>query len=92
MSLPEARAEAIAARFAAAGLSPRVMDHGSHTCVEADVPDSVAAEAWQELVTVLDQADSFGLFSGRSGCTAWATVRKETPATEQAVRGHGRQL
>ncbi|WP_432092303.1 hypothetical protein [Streptomyces sp. bgisy100] len=84
----DVRVDAIAARFSAAGRTPRVKDHGDHTCIEIGVPPSVSAEAWTELVTVLEVADWFGLVSGRSGGTVWAAISK-TPATVATVRGHG---
>ncbi|NBM17491.1 hypothetical protein [Streptomyces sp. GC420] len=90
MSLSEARADGIAARFSAAGFTPRMRDHDDHTCIETDIPYPVTAEAWGQLVTVLETADWFGFVSGGSGRIAWAAVSKETPATGIGVRGHGR--
>ncbi|KNE79645.1 MULTISPECIES: hypothetical protein [Streptomyces] len=88
MPLPEARADGIAARFSAAGFTPRVEDHDDHTCVETDIPDPVTAEAWGRLVTVLETADRFGFVSSESGRIAWAAVSKKTPGTVTDVRGH----
>ncbi|MCD9144339.1 hypothetical protein [Streptomyces albireticuli] len=64
----------------------------SHTFIETTVPDPVSAEAWRELLEVLETADAFGLVDGRSGRVAWAAIDRETPATANAARGHGHQL
>ncbi|GAA0462540.1 hypothetical protein GCM10009544_26280 [Streptomyces stramineus] len=86
------RADHLAARLTAAGFTPCVWHQKSHICVETKVPARVSAEAWQELLEVLETADSFGLVNGRRGCIAWAAIDKETPATVSADRGHGHQL
>lgn len=82
MPSPEARADSLAARFDAAGLAPRTHDHPRHLSIEADVPDSVTSELWQEVLSLLESADWFGLMdSSARGRTVWAAIRKDSPAT-----------
>ncbi|MFF0129973.1 hypothetical protein ACFYTG_30355 [Streptomyces mirabilis] len=93
MPSPEARADGIAAELSAAGFAPRLQHHDDRIEMEMEVSSSVSAESWQELLRLLAQADWFGLVSSEKyGRTAWAGVRKNAPATIQAVRGHGHQL
>ncbi|MEV7427082.1 hypothetical protein [Streptomyces sp. NPDC091212] len=87
----------MAARLSDAGLglSVRVLDHSGHLCVETEVPESVLtrADSWQELLSVLETADWFGLaVTSAGGRIAWAAVSKNAPATASGVRGHSHQL
>ncbi|MFJ5098717.1 hypothetical protein [Streptomyces sp. NPDC088557] len=91
MPAPEVRAEAIAAGLSAVGLTTRVEEQARHTSIEAEVPESLSAETWQEVLEVVAQADRFGLLAtGLGGRTLWAVVRKAVPATGD-VRGPGHQ-
>ncbi|MFD4863571.1 hypothetical protein [Streptomyces atratus] len=91
MPAPEVSAEAIAARLSALGLTPRVEEHTRRTSIEAEVPESLPAEAWREALEVVAEADRFGLLaSSLNGRTLWAAVHKAVPATGD-VRGPGRQ-
>lgn len=92
MLSPEARADVIAVHLSSAGFSPRVTYQADHTCIETEVPESVSANSWRELLKLLETADWFGLDSSESGLTAWAGFSKGTPATIAFVRGHGHQL
>jgi nitrate reductase assembly molybdenum cofactor insertion protein NarJ len=88
---PEVSAEAIAAELSAVGLTPRVEEHPEHTSIEAEVPESLPAETWQEVLEVVAKADRFGLLAtSLHGRTLWAVVRKVVPATGD-VRGPGHQ-
>ncbi|WP_327368693.1 hypothetical protein [Streptomyces sp. NBC_01217] len=89
---PEARADDIATCLAAAGFAPRLQDREDHIAIETELPNSVSAESWHELLLLLQKADSFGLDSSESGRTLRVAVRKNTPATTDVVRGHGHQL
>ncbi|OWA14126.1 hypothetical protein B9W64_18720 [Streptomyces sp. CS159] len=73
-------AEAIAARLSAVGLTTRVEERGRCTSVEAEVPESLSAESWREVLEVLAEADRFGLHA-TNGRTLWAVVRKAAPTT-----------
>ncbi|MEU6981352.1 hypothetical protein [Streptomyces sp. NPDC046371] len=91
MPAPEVRAEALAARLSAIGLTARVEQHARHTSIEAEVPESLPAETWREVLEVVAQADRFGLLAtSLGGRTLWAVVRKVVPATGD-VRGPGHQ-
>ncbi|WP_078872448.1 hypothetical protein [Streptomyces sp. NRRL S-337] len=91
MPAAEARAEGIAARLSAVGLTPRVEQHARHTSIEAEVPESLAAESWRELLEAVAEADRFGLLANSlNGRTLWAAVRTAAPATGD-VRGPGHQ-
>lgn len=83
------------AGLAALGLDPQVTDHREHTNVETEVSDSTVAESWKTVLALLESADRFGLVSsaGRS-LIVWAAVRKEAPATDDAIAAAGqcRQL
>ncbi|QOV37192.1 hypothetical protein IM697_01620 [Streptomyces ferrugineus] len=75
-------AAAIAARLSALGLLTRVEEHPRHTSVEAEVPESVSAETWREVLQVVAEADQFGLLAtSLNGRTLWAVVRKAVPTT-----------
>ncbi|MFD7905566.1 hypothetical protein ACFV4G_25385 [Kitasatospora sp. NPDC059747] len=70
-------------------------DHGNHACIEMEVPDSAMVESWGGLLALLETADQFGLVSSASrGLIAWAAVRMDAPATDDAVAvaGQCRQL
>ncbi|MEJ8632048.1 hypothetical protein [Streptomyces sp. MS2.AVA.5] len=91
MPASEVGAEDIAARLSAVGLTPRVEQHARHTSIEAEVPESLPAETWQEVLEVVAEADRFGLLASKlNGRTLWAAVRKAVPATGD-VRGPGHQ-
>lgn len=91
MPASEARAEAIAARLSALGLTTRVEEHTEYTSIEAEVPEALPAESWRAVLEVVAEADRFGLLaSSLTGRTLWAAVRKAVPATGD-VRGPGRQ-
>lgn len=91
MPASESRAEDIAARLSAAGLTPRVEQHQEATSIEAEVPESLSAESWREVLEVVAEADRFGLLANSlNGRTLWAAVSTTAPATGD-VRGPGRQ-
>ncbi|MCX4829674.1 hypothetical protein OG746_13135 [Streptomyces sp. NBC_01016] len=91
MATSDANAEAIAARLTSLGLSPRLEQHARHVSIEAEVPDSLPVEAWQESLEAVAEADRFGLLANSlNGRTLWAAVRKGTPATGD-VRGSDHQ-
>ncbi|MFG2942299.1 hypothetical protein [Streptomyces sp. NPDC048282] len=78
-------AAAIAARLSALGLLTRVEEHPRHTSVEAEIPESVSAETWREVLDVAAEADRFGLLAtSLNGRTLWAVVRKTVPTTGDA--------
>ncbi|MZE71439.1 hypothetical protein [Streptomyces sp. SID5789] len=75
-------AEVIAARLSAVGLTTRVEERDRSTSVEAEVPESLSAESWREVLEVLAGADRFGLHAtSLNGRTLWAVVRKAAPTT-----------
>ncbi|MFE3655942.1 hypothetical protein [Streptomyces sp. NPDC059165] len=91
MPASELSAEDIAARLSAVGLATRVEQHARHTSIEAEVPDTLPAESWREVLEVVAEADRFGLVASNvNGRTLWAAVRKAVPATGD-VRGPGHQ-
>ncbi|MFF4796386.1 hypothetical protein ACFY2M_43760 [Streptomyces sp. NPDC001276] len=60
----------------------RVEGHPRHTSVEAEVPESLSAESWREVLEVVAVADRFGLLAtSLNGRTLWAVVRKVVPTT-----------
>ncbi|MGW5850398.1 hypothetical protein ACWFQ8_21030 [Streptomyces sp. NPDC055254] len=91
MPASKARAEDIASRLSALGLTTRVEEHARYTSIESEVPESLPAESWREVLEVVAEADRFGLLaSSLTGRTLWAAVRKAVPATGD-VRGPGHQ-
>ncbi|MFF3545886.1 hypothetical protein ACFYXD_29025 [Streptomyces platensis] len=87
----ELRAEGIAARLSAAGLTPRVELHRQVTSIEAEVPESLSADSWREVLEAVAEADRFGLLANSlNSRTLWAAVRTTAPATSD-VRGPGHQ-
>ncbi|MFJ3815256.1 hypothetical protein [Streptomyces sp. NPDC090056] len=91
MPAPEVSAEALAARLSAVGLTTRVEEHPRHTSIEAEVPESLPAETWREVLEVVAAADRFGLLAtSLGGRTLWAALNKVAPATGD-VRGPGHQ-
>ncbi|WP_407839186.1 hypothetical protein ACE1OC_26955 [Streptomyces sp. DSM 116496] len=91
MPASESRAESIAARLSALGLTTRVEEQARYTSIEAEVPEALPASTWREVLEVVAEADRFGLLaSSLTGRTLWAAVRKAVPATGN-VRGPGRQ-
>ena len=84
-------AAAIAARLSAIGLPTRVEEHTRFTTVEAEVPETLSAESWREVLDVVAEADRFGLLATSvNGRTLWAAVRKMVPTTGD-VGGPGYQ-
>ncbi len=80
MPAPEVSAEALAARLSALGLTTRVLAHTRHTSIEAEVPETLPAETWREVLEVLAQADRFGLLAtSLGGRTLWAAMNKRSP-------------
>ncbi len=92
MPTPASRAEELADRLTAEGLTPEVKEQQNHFLVEAEVPDQVSPEIWKALLGALESADRFGQEVSAGGMTVWAAVRMGTPATAPTARGHGRQL
>ncbi|WP_432252253.1 hypothetical protein [Streptomyces sp. HNM1019] len=84
-------AAAIAARLSAVGLLARVEEQARFTSVEAEVPESLSAESWKEVLAALAEADRFGLLvTCQNGRTLWAAIDKPVPATGD-VGGPGHQ-
>ncbi|WP_435602701.1 hypothetical protein [Streptomyces sp. bgisy130] len=91
MPASEVNAEDIAARLSAVGLTPRVARRAQLTSIEVEVPESLSAESWREVLEAVAEADRFGLLANSlNGRTLWAAVRTAAPATGD-VRGPGRQ-
>ncbi|MFI8866819.1 hypothetical protein OG893_20050 [Streptomyces sp. NBC_01696] len=91
MPASEPRAEDIAARLFALGLAPRVERYAAFTAIEAEVPETLSADSWRELLKAVAEADRFGLLANSvNGRTLWAAVRTAIPATDD-VRGPGHQ-
>ncbi|MEV6261196.1 hypothetical protein AB0M42_10655 [Streptomyces sp. NPDC051784] len=91
MSASGVTAAAIAARLSAIGLPTRVEEHTRFTTAEAEVPETLSAESWREVLDVVAEADRFGLLAtSLNGRTLWAAVRKTVPATGD-VGGPGYQ-
>lgn len=91
MSATEVTAAAIAARLSAAGLRPSVEEDTRFTTVEAEVPDTLSADSWREVLDAVADADRFGLVAtSLNGRTLWAVVRKTVPKTGD-VGGPGYQ-
>ncbi|MFJ7073387.1 hypothetical protein [Streptomyces sp. NPDC098781] len=75
-------AAAIAARLSGVGLPARMEEHDQYTTVEAEVPESLSADLWQEVLEVVAEADRFGLLAtSLNGRTLWAAVHKAVPTT-----------
>lgn len=91
MSASGVTAAALAARLSAVGLPTRVEEHNRFTTVEAEVPETLSAESWREVLDVVAKADRFGLLAtSLNGRTLWAVVRKTVPTTGD-VGGPGYQ-
>jgi hypothetical protein len=59
-----------------------VEEHGWHTSVEAEVPDSLTADLWREVLEAVAEADRFGLLAtSLNDRTLWAVVHKAVPTT-----------
>ncbi|MBC9728571.1 hypothetical protein [Streptomyces sp. TRM68367] len=85
------RAAAIAARLCDLGLPARLEEHDRHTSVEAEVPESLPADLWREVLKAVAEADRFGLLAtSLNDRTLWAVVRKAVPTTGD-VGGPGHQ-
>nr|BFD83590.1 hypothetical protein StreXyl84_29910 [Streptomyces sp. Xyl84] len=81
----EVSAEAIAARLSAVGLTTRVEEHERCTSMEAEVPESLSADSWREVLDAVAEADRFGLLAtSLNGRTLWAVVHKAVPAAGDA--------
>ncbi|GAA1676953.1 hypothetical protein [Streptomyces yatensis] len=75
-------AAAIAARLSAVGLPTRVEEHARFTSIEAEVPESLSAEAWREVLEAVAEADRFGLLATcLNGRTLRAVAYKPVPTT-----------
>jgi hypothetical protein len=84
-------AAAIAARLSAVGLFTRVEEHDRYTTIAAEVPESLSADLWREVLEVVAEADRFGLHAtSLNDRTLWAVVRRAVPATGD-VGGPGHQ-
>ncbi|MFD7066035.1 hypothetical protein ACFV97_02230 [Streptomyces sp. NPDC059913] len=91
MSASGVTAAALAVRLSAAGLPARVEEHTRFTTVAAEVPETLSAESWREVLEVVAEADRFGLLAtSLNGRTLWAVVRKTVPTTGD-VGGPGYQ-
>ncbi|GAA2336962.1 hypothetical protein GCM10010431_70190 [Streptomyces kunmingensis] len=56
------------------------------TAIEADVPDSLPADSWREVLDVVAEADRFGLVAtSGNDRTLWAVVNN--PASPRATSG-----
>ncbi|WP_031105276.1 hypothetical protein [Streptomyces sp. NRRL S-146] len=79
------RAAAIAARLSGLGLPARVEEHDRHTSIEAEVPESLTADLWREVLEAVAEADRFGLLAtSLNDRTLWAVVHKAVPTTGDA--------
>lgn len=73
-------AAAIAARLSAIGLPTRVEERVGFTSVEAELPESLSAEVWSEVLEVVAEADRFGLHAtSLSGRTSGRPYAKRSP-------------
>ncbi|WP_037859403.1 hypothetical protein [Streptomyces sp. NRRL S-340] len=81
----EVSAEAIAARLSAVGLTTRVEEHERCTSIEAEVPESLSADSWREVLDAVSEADRFGLLAtSLNGRALWAVVAKAVPTAGDA--------
>ncbi|MEU8988364.1 hypothetical protein AB0C98_18250 [Streptomyces sp. NPDC048558] len=75
-------AAAIAARLSDVGLPARVEEHVRYASVQAEVPESLSADLWREVLEVVAEADRFGLLAtSLNDRTLWAVVHKAVPTT-----------
>ncbi|GAA4077509.1 hypothetical protein [Streptomyces shaanxiensis] len=75
-------AAAIAARLSDIGLSARVEEHDRYASVQTELPESLSADLWREVLEVVAEADRFGLLAtSLYDRTLWAVVHKAVPAT-----------
>ncbi|MGR4849977.1 hypothetical protein [Streptomyces sp. LARHCF252] len=75
-------AAAIAARLFDIGLPARVEEHDRYASVQAEVPESLSADLWREVLEVVAEADRFGLLAtSLNDRTLWAVVHKAVPTT-----------
>ncbi|MGI5408523.1 hypothetical protein ACQEV9_17230 [Streptomyces chartreusis] len=75
-------AAAIAARLSEIGLPARVEEHDRYASVQAEVPESLSAALWREVLEVVAEADRFGLLAtSQNDRTLWAVVHKAVPTT-----------
>ncbi|MGW6909544.1 hypothetical protein [Streptomyces sp. NPDC054940] len=75
-------AAAIAARLSDIGLPARVEEHDRYASVQAEMPESLSADLWREVLEVVAEADRFGLLAtSLNDRTLWAVVHKAVPTT-----------
>ncbi|MFD5860527.1 hypothetical protein [Streptomyces chartreusis] len=75
-------AAAIAARLSGIGLSARVEEHDRYASVQTELPESLSADLWREVLEVVATADRFGLLAtSLNDRTLWAVVHKAVPTT-----------
>jgi hypothetical protein len=59
-----------------------VEEHDLHTSIEAEVPESLTADLWREVLDAVAEADRFGLLAtSLNDRTLWAVVNKAVPTT-----------
>jgi hypothetical protein len=59
-----------------------VEEHDRYASVEAEVPASLSAESWREVLEVVADAGRVGLLAtSLNGRTLWAVVRTAVPTT-----------
>ncbi|MFC8095223.1 hypothetical protein [Streptomyces sp. NPDC057301] len=64
------------------GLPTRVEEHDRYASVQAEMPESLSADLWREVLEVVAEADRFGLLAtSLNDRTLWAVVRKAVPMT-----------
>jgi hypothetical protein len=57
-------------------------EHDRHTSVRTEVPDSLTADLWREVLEAVAEADRFGLLAtSLNDRTLWAVVNKAVPTT-----------
>ncbi|WP_330283379.1 hypothetical protein [Streptomyces sp. NBC_00588] len=75
-------AAAIAARLSDIGLPARVEEHDRYASVQAEVPESLSADLWREVLEVVAEADRFGLLAtSLNDRILWAVVHKAVTTT-----------
>jgi hypothetical protein len=59
-----------------------VEEDDRHTSIEAEVPESLTADLWREVLEAVAEADRFGLLAtSLNDRTLWAVVNKAVPTT-----------
>ncbi|MEV5909870.1 hypothetical protein ACWEGX_07265 [Streptomyces chartreusis] len=75
-------AAAIAARLSDIGLPARVEEHDRYASVQTELPESLSADLWRDVLEVVAEADRFGLLAtSLNDRTLWAVVHKAVPTT-----------